>query len=136
MSTKTFDEDGIQDIKGYIGYLLYLAQHEAGCVCAEIAEVDRPCISCDARTELDERGIIWRADGSGPPAPEQTPIADCIKHRGVGDQGTKWNMEPIPLDTSKTNIITVDVQPRPPGCTCHWEPGDSACPVHGDKSDE
>ena len=25
-----------------------------------------------------------------------------------------------------------DTQPRPAGCNCHLEPGDSPCPVHGD----
>lgn len=28
-----------------------------------------------------------------------------------------------------------DTAPREPGCECHWEVGDSPCPVHGD-SDE
>lgn len=23
-----------------------------------------------------------------------------------------------------------DTVKRRPGCTCHWEPGDSSCPVH------
>lgn len=25
-----------------------------------------------------------------------------------------------------------DCEPRPPGCRCQWEAGDSSCPVHGD----
>lgn len=25
--------------------------------------------------------------------------------------------------------------PRNPGCLCHWEEGDSPCPVHGEHDD-
>lgn len=28
-----------------------------------------------------------------------------------------------------------DEVPRPAGCKCHWEIGDSPCPVHGDSED-
>lgn len=27
-----------------------------------------------------------------------------------------------------------DTEPRPPGCACHLDAGDSPCPVHGEES--
>jgi hypothetical protein len=30
----------------------------------------------------------------------------------------------------------MDTEPRPPGCQCQWEAGDSLCPVHGEDEEE
>lgn len=30
---------------------------------------------------------------------------------------------------------SADREPREPGCKCHWEVGDSPCPVHGENED-
>lgn len=38
-----------------------------------------------------------------------------------------------PLDVHTRPFMDDDTKPREPGCECHWEEGDSPCPVHGDE---
>lgn len=39
-----------------------------------------------------------------------------------------WGEDFNPYDTASHD--------REPGCLCHWEEGDSPCPVHGDDPPE
>lgn len=48
-------------------------------------------------------------------APDKTCIAGC----GETARGRSREMDPGP-----------DHEPRPSGCVCQWEIGDSPCPVH------
>jgi hypothetical protein len=39
---------------------------------------------------------------------------------------------PRPMDFALACAPEHDTQPRPPGCDCHLDHGDSPCPAHGD----
>lgn len=47
------------------------------------------------------------------------------------DQRCAGKRGPVSYDNWKTTEPD-DRIPRPTGCRCHWEIGDSPCPVHGD----
>ena len=71
---------------GFIAFAETMAQ--GPCLCAEIAEDDRPCLTCEAQAVLAQRGACEDCDGDGkvrdpaPDAPGTLPTTRCLSCTG------------------------------------------------------
>lgn len=61
-----------------------------------------------------------------------------VRHRlgvilSLNSAELRWRRFPLPLQVWWAAEVIDDNGPRPAGCLCQWEQGDSPCPVHGDE---
>lgn len=73
--------------------------------------------------ELRRQLAELEAGGWGPPDPTDEP-SELELARDMAQANACLELAARTLEP--------DVEPRPTGCRCQWEAGDSPCPVHGD----